>query len=349
MKFSRPFQLAAGLALAAGGLYIFFHNVDVARLKIELLSCKPHTIIICALISMLTILIRALRWKVMLPDAERAHKNNLFPIVAISFMLNNILPARLGEAARVVLLWKKNNYNPAQSIGSIVMERIFDTLAFMSSFFVPVIFIKSLRDAHVTSAIFFGKNLTMGIVAMLFAACVAFVCGILFFYTRMPEKTGGIASYLLKLLPTGIGNKLNSIGADVFSNLKWIFSIKKVIIVIAYTTLMMVCYGLIMAIITDRHGFTIVHGVFANSFAAMGAAIPLAPGFVGTLHAVLLQGLLFCGLDRDKAVAVTILYHAIPYCAVTALGLFFFLRMKLNFKELSSPKQPEKKSAEKKT
>jgi uncharacterized membrane protein YbhN (UPF0104 family) len=76
----------------------------------------------------------------------------------------------------------------------------------------------------------------------------------------------------------------------------------------------------------------------------MGAAIPLAPGFVGTLHAVLLQGLLFCGLDRDKAVAVTILYHAIPYCAVTALGLFFFLRMKLNFKELTGTKRTDKGS-----
>jgi glycosyltransferase 2 family protein len=345
MKLSKPLQFIIGIALAAGGLYIFFHNVDVERLKTELLSCKVHAVLLCASISMLTILIRALRWKVMLPDVENAYKKNLFPIVAISFMLNNILPARLGEAARVVLLWKKNRYSPAQSIGSIVMERIFDTLAFMSSFFIPVFFIKSIREAHVTGAIFFGKNITIGMIAMLFAVCVTFVCAILFIYTRMPETTGKAASFFLRFLPAGAGKKLNSIASEVFSNLQWIFSIKKVIMVIFYTTLMMLCYGVIMAIITDRQGFTIAHGIFANSFAAMGAAIPLAPGFVGTLHAVLLQGLLFCGLDRDKAVAVTILYHAIPYFAVTALGLFFFFRMKLNLKEFSTAPKLEDESA----
>jgi glycosyltransferase 2 family protein len=346
MKFSRPLQLAAGLALAAGGLYIFFHNVDVARLRTELLSCKPHTIVICAVCSALTILIRALRWKVMLPDVENANKRNLFPIVAIAFMLNNILPARLGEAARVVLLWKKNNYNPAQSIGSIVMERIFDSLAFAACFFIPVFLLSSLRNAHIAGAMLFGKNLTLGFVALLFFACVASVCIILFLYTKFPEKLMKIASTIIKLLPVSLGKKLESIGEDVFSNLEWIFSFKKIICVLGYTALMMLSYGFIMAIITAQSGFTIVHGIFANSFAAMGAAIPLAPGFVGTLHAVLLQGLLLCGLDREKAIAVTILYHAIPYCAVTALGLFYFFRMHLTFKELTGAKRTDKGSSD---
>jgi uncharacterized membrane protein YbhN (UPF0104 family) len=56
---------------------------------------------------------------------------------------------------------------------------------------------------------------------------------------------------------------------------------------------------------------------------------------VGTLHAVLLQGLLLCGLTREKAIAIAILYHAIPYCTITILGLYYFFRMRVSFKDIS--------------
>jgi glycosyltransferase 2 family protein len=338
MRVSRALQFAAGIALAAVGLAIFFHNVDVHKLRGELLSCNPVTVAVCVACTVLTILLRALRWRVMLPDAQQAHKRNLFPIVAVGFMLNNILPARLGEAARVVLLWKKNGYRPVQSIGSIVMERIFDTLAFMTSFFIPVFLLDTIKTERVMGASGASKNLTLEAFAVLFCAIVVAACAMLFLYTRFPRWTARVAQAGLRVFPLSLQGKLRGIGIDVFSNLNWIFSLKKVAVVVAYTALMMLCYGVMVALITDRPGFTLLHGLFANSFAAMGAAIPLAPGFVGTLHAVLLQGLLFCGLPREKAIAVTLLYHAIPYCTVTLLGLFYFFRMRLTLKELTGKK-----------
>ena len=79
MRLSRALQFAAGIALAAVGLAIFFHNVDVHKLRGELLSCNPGIVAVCVACTVLTILLRALRWKIMLPDAQQAHKRNLFP------------------------------------------------------------------------------------------------------------------------------------------------------------------------------------------------------------------------------------------------------------------------------
>jgi hypothetical protein len=293
-------------------------------------------VVLCALCAALTILLRAWRWKIMLPDVEKAHKRNLFPIVAIAFMLNNILPARLGEAARVVLLWKKNNYGSAQSIGSIVMERIFDTLAFMACFFIPVFVLDTMKTTQVAGASPLGKSLTLELFATLFCCIVAAICVVLFLYAVFPRPLSKFAASLLRFFPRSLQGKLHTVSCEVFSNLNWIFSLKKVLLVVMYTTLMMLGYGFMVMIITNEPRFTILHGLFANSFAAMGAAIPLAPGFVGTLHAVLLQGLLFCGLPRAKAIAVTLLYHAIPFCTVTLLGLFYFFRMHVTFKEISA-------------
>jgi uncharacterized membrane protein YbhN (UPF0104 family) len=122
---------------------------------------------------------------------------------------------------------------------------------------------------------------------------------------------------------------------EVLLNLHWTSSALKAGLVFLYTALIMFCYsGMILALANDSR-FGPLHALFANAFAALGAAIPLAPGFVGTLHAVLLQGLLLCGLSREKASAVTILYHAIGYCTVTVIGLYFYFKMQVKVKEIS--------------
>jgi uncharacterized protein (TIRG00374 family) len=335
MKLSRIAQVFGGIALAAAGLFIFFRNVDVHRLGSEFLTLSPLTVIACVFFGLMTLAFRAWRWKIMLPDVEKAQKGDLFQIVTIGFMINNILPARLGEAARVVLLWKRNGYTPALCIGSIILERIFDTLAFMSCFFIPVFVLDSMKATQLPGSVA-GKSVTLQAFAFLFGAIFLIACLIALFYSQFPRQSRGIAKKMLRFIPQRLRLKTQTIGSEILSNLDWIFSLKKVLLVIVHTYCLLLCYAATMVILTKSPGFTLLHGLFAQSFAAMGAAIPLAPGYVGTLHAVLLQGLLLCGVNRETAIVTAILYHAIPYCAVTLLGLYYFFSMRVSFKDISA-------------
>jgi len=92
------------------------------------------------------------------------------------------------------------------------------------------------------------------------------------------------------------------------------------------------CYALSVLALIQEKNFGILQALFAQAFAALGAAIPLAPGYVGTLHAFMLEGLALCGVGRDKAQAITILYHAVPYITITALGLYYFFKLNVTFK-----------------
>jgi glycosyltransferase 2 family protein len=336
MKPMRMVQFAGGIALAAAGLWFFFRKVDLHKLVSELLACNPWTIFLCAALAVASLFFRTLRWNIMLPGNPAWSKKGLFSIIAVSFMINNILPARMGEVARAVLLWKKNGFSPAVSIGSLILERAIDLLGFMACFFVPVFVLDSMQTTTVGPATSAGlKNLTLFTFAL--ALCGIF-CGVLasfFLYGRFPRHVRGIGKKLAALLPASIQKKVNKMAGEVLLNLHWTTSARKSALVCSYTALIMLCYaGMILALINDFR-FTILHGLFANAFAALGAAIPLAPGFVGTLHAVLLQGLLFCGLSREKASAVTILYHAIGYCTVTVIGLYFYFKMQIKVKEIS--------------
>ena len=334
MKLSRIAQFAGGVALAAAGLAIFFQKVDIHKLGSELISLSPMTVSLTMVLAILTLVFRAWRWKIMLPDVEKANNHGLFPIVCIGFMINNILPARLGEAARVMLLWKKNGYPAALSIGSIILERVFDSLAFMSCFFIPFFFLNSLKSAQLGGAIA-GKNLTLQAFALLFGAIFLGACLLVFLYARFPKQSRAIAKKLLGFVPHSQRGRAQTIGSEILANLNWIFSVKKVGIMIMHTYCIMLCYAVMMALLVKAPGFSVLHGLFSQAFAAMGAAIPLAPGYVGTLHAVLLQGLLLSGLAREKAIATALLYHAIPFCAITIVGLYYFFRMRLSFKEIS--------------
>jgi glycosyltransferase 2 family protein len=337
MKPMRILQFAGGIALAAAGLLFFFRKVDLHKLAGELLTCDPRTISLCAALAVGSLIFRSLRWKIMLPVKAGWSKKGLFSIIAVSFMLNNILPARMGEVARIVLLWKKNGFSPAVAIGSLVLERFIDLLAFMSCFFIPVFFLNTMQTAFIgasTSAS--QKNLTLYTFALVLCG-IFFVALIAFFlYARFPGQVRKNGRKLTAFLPRSIQKKANTIAGEVLLNLHWTSSAMKTALVFFYTGLIMISYaGMIIALIHDSR-FSLLHGLFANAFAALGAAIPLAPGFVGTLHAVLLQGLLLCGLSREKASAVTILYHAIGYITVTIIGLYFYFKMQVKVKDISA-------------
>ena len=53
----------------------------------------------------------------------------------VGYLYNNILPARAGEAARVVVLTQRSSTPPVEIVGTVVLERLYDVLAILVIFF----------------------------------------------------------------------------------------------------------------------------------------------------------------------------------------------------------------------
>jgi len=58
---------------------------------------------------------------------------------------------------------------------------------------------------------------------------------------------------------------------------------------------------------------------------AAGLTMPNAPGYVGTLHAAIVVGLLLGNpkIGFDQALSFAIVYHLAAFIPVTLIGLFF--------------------------
>ena len=72
--------------------------------------------------------IRAIRWEVLISPIKKVSVLNLFSAIMIGFMANNVLPARLGEVIRPVMIARKEKIKVSASFATVVMERVFDIL-----------------------------------------------------------------------------------------------------------------------------------------------------------------------------------------------------------------------------
>jgi uncharacterized protein (TIRG00374 family) len=326
MKFSTVAQVIGGVAVASAGLYIFLKDLKIIEIWNQIKATEWWVIALVAILSPLSLWLRTLRWKIMLPSRSGTEKKGLFSIVVIAFMVNNILPARLGEAARALLLWRRNKFTACESIGSLVFERVLDSLTFLSFLFFPIFLVKGLEHLFFYGVICFSIFLSVIILLVLYTLFPLFV-------KKQVQKS-------TMLIPEKMRIKVKKLGTELISNLDWIFSIKKVVSVILLSYLTVFCYvGMIWLLGIKIEFFGILGSMFGVAFAALGAAVPLSPGYVGTLHAMLLEGLTLVGVTIEKAGAIAVLYHAIGYITVTLLGIYFFFAINVSFNEIGKAKE----------
>lgn len=120
----------AMLALAGILLYFAFRGVKWEDLVNGIRSCNFHWVAITTLLSALPILLRALRWRIlMLPLNPTITRRESFNGIAIGYLANFALP-RAGEFARcgVISASKKAPYESV--LGTVVLERSFDLLCY---------------------------------------------------------------------------------------------------------------------------------------------------------------------------------------------------------------------------
>ena len=84
-------------------------------------------------------LLRGERWHHILALAGvKAPRSDCYALTTVGYMGNNVLPARAGEALRVVLLSTRSGTSKRTLLGSVVAERLLDVIALATIFVVVV-------------------------------------------------------------------------------------------------------------------------------------------------------------------------------------------------------------------
>jgi uncharacterized membrane protein YbhN (UPF0104 family) len=150
-------SLAAGLVFSALALYFTFVNIPLSELASYIARINYWWTIPSALIAVLSFIIRIWRWQIILMPVKRSGFMSAFHPVSIGFMLNCILPGRLGEIARPAVYYKREKVPFTRVLGTVAIERILDGLVLIGFF----IYILGTVDIdHATSISFAGYRLS---------------------------------------------------------------------------------------------------------------------------------------------------------------------------------------------
>lgn len=119
-----------GVVLAIAILAWVLHDTDPAQLRSALSRAFVPGIVLAALLNFGHNVFRVWRWRVLLSPVRPAVSfRPMFSAVVIGYLTTWIVPGRLGEAVRPMLLSTKENLPLGPCLGSIVADRLLDGAA----------------------------------------------------------------------------------------------------------------------------------------------------------------------------------------------------------------------------
>lgn len=249
-------------------------------------------------ISMLSHLIRAERWRMLLQTAgQKSSLSHSFYSVMVAYLVNLVIP-RGGEISRCYNLFKLNKTPIETSFGTVVLERIVDLICLVILILISFAF-ASQRLFDFMDTLRFGSGGTSkgNILIVVIPAGIIFLL-LIYWLIRKNKKLNTRVQKLWTGFKTGI-----------FS----VFKLKNKTLFIFYSCFIWFCYFLSSYAVlkafpaTNQLDFTAVLSVFAIGAIAMAAPLP---GGTGSYHVLVPQGLFFLyQIPLSDAVAFTFIFH----------------------------------------
>jgi len=115
--------------------YFAIRGVDFKDTWKSLQTCDYWWLIPTLITFAIAVGLRALRWRSLFAPGRRPGRGVVTDAMLIGYLYNNILPARAGEAARVVVLSQRGGVRSAEVVGTVALERLYDVAAILLIFF----------------------------------------------------------------------------------------------------------------------------------------------------------------------------------------------------------------------
>ncbi len=113
-----------GLAVSSAAMALAFWGIQPGRLRATLAEANYVYLIPAAIILILGLLAKARSWQVLLGREIRF--GHAFDALNEGFLLNSVLPLRLGELARAYLVAQRGRLSTATALASVLLERLID-------------------------------------------------------------------------------------------------------------------------------------------------------------------------------------------------------------------------------
>lgn len=297
--------LISGTALWLAARQVRMDELRWALSRATFLWLLPYPVICIALN-----ILRGEIWRQLL--RRRVGTAEAFWAYSVGFLANNVLPFRLGEVARVVVLSTRCQRPVVEVAAAAGLERLLDmaALSLMLVIVAPVV----ARVPGLTSA------------AVLVVALVGVALMTVVALTRFRQAPAAIVERVTRRLPPALGQAAAERWRDLTRGLAVLLQprigIPTAAASIVVWILTVLLQWLVLRAFQPEAGAA--DAAFMVAAVSLAIALPAAPGFVGVYHWAGQQALVTAfplRYDASTALAAATVAHAVSYGTSTALGL----------------------------
>jgi glycosyltransferase 2 family protein len=301
--------LAIGLLAVFG--WFFATRLDAAAVARALGGADYRLVLVCAVGHMALLHpIKAWRWALMLAPMQRIPPWTLYQYNLAGCATTNVLPARSGQAVRVLLV-RRHGVPVIGAIAVVVLEEILNT-SMLVLIALPLPFLLDLgrRTSVVLALVGAGAFLGLAVASWLVGTGRARGSGL---RQRIAESLALLADPRAALLVFGQTAVL------------WLVDLAQI--------------ALLMAAVGIAPGFA--GAALVLLFVNLTNAIPVTPGQFGLFEAGATAACVAVGASPEQGLAVGVLYHVTQFIPETAWGALVLARASLGLRGVRAGEAPQ--------
>jgi hypothetical protein len=309
----RALLVAAGLAVTVVGVYLAVRGVRIDDAVDALRASDLLWLLPAIPVFSLAIALRAVRWWALYAHAARPPLRAITYALLVGYFFNNILPARAGEAARVIALNRRARTPHAETVGTVVVERVFDILALLLVLFASYPWLPAI--SWLRAAAIFGA-VVVGALAVLVAVIV-----------RYDERAvHWLLSPLRRIRRDGFAERVEQAAVDATRGLVALrdplIALRGMALTVASWVVLALSYWILMTAFHLHLPF--VAAVLVTVAINLSLVLPSAPAALGVFETATIIALRAFHIPQADALSYAVVLHLlnlVPFLAIGALLL----------------------------
>jgi len=357
MKKKIIISLVLGILLSVVGFYFALRNVPVGELIDYMASIHYGWVFPAAVIGLFTFVLRAFRWQVILGTSVRLPFFPVFHPMMIGFMINTVLPGRVGELARPAILKKQEDVPFSLGITTVAAERVLDAVTLIA------LFAWVMATVHIDPNLqieFQGYQLSRQTLDAIATAMTRFsiVVILMIIAIGIPAVQRVLKAVALKLpqlfffagesFREAVSRRFSVPLTGVIDNIAAGFSLTRyparLMICLFYSFLIWLLQILSLYLITfGSPGINLTFAQMTTVFVIICffIALPSVPGFWGLWEAGGVFGMALFGVPAGIAAGFSLATHAVLMFPVLIVGIYSAFVTGINIIQVSYRETPE--------
>jgi uncharacterized protein (TIRG00374 family) len=298
-------RILPGLIVSVAALAVVFSMLDLRKFVQAIQQADLRFFFAGILSELLWLIVRGFVWRTLLQNKASYH--DVFITINEGYLLNNILPFRLGEIGRAFLIGRKAHLDFWQVLPSILIERSLDLAIAVGLFLTTLPFVIGISWAKQAA-------IGTGIIVLTGLATIYLLARNRHRVLGWIDQAGQRWALVKKLAGRRViaffdGLEIITDGrlflrALGWEGLDWLVSVLQ--------------YYLFLRAFFEAPSLLWV--LFALGVGALGIAAPSSPGAIGVFEAVLVGALVVFGLDASPATAFALSVHFTSYIVTSLMG-----------------------------